>query len=637
MCGIIGYSSTVLDEAGLARGLSAISHRGPDDHGIFVDSQDGIGLGHARLSILDVSQLGHQPMLSADGNVVLIYNGEIYNFRELRSELKSRGCSFVGTSDSEVLLMLYLVHGTALLEKLNGIFAFAIWDKRSGTLFLARDALGVKPLYYATSAKGFSFSSEIKGLLKLDPSLADRNDLDMLSLHRYLSFLWCPGEGTPLRSVKKLNPGEAMLVKQGNIAKRWSWYQLPVFRETGPQLDKSYSIYGAEANLRQAVQRQLVADVPVGAFLSGGLDSSSVVAMAKEQAPDIQCFSIDIVGAQEAGVTDDLPYARRVAKYLDVDLHVVQVNAQDMAQDLELMVSQLDEPLADPACLNVLYISRLAREHGIKVLLSGNGGDDLFAGYRRHQVIRYESLWRWMPKAAQNFVNTRAETLDKRDVLFRRLSKVLSGAGLEGNDRLVNYFFWTAEKRLYRLYTPEFAEQVLQQRAAQPMLDFLSPLRDTVPELEKLLALDQRYFLSDHNLNYTDKMSMATGVEVRVPFLDQDLVEFAAQVPDQFKLHLNHGKWVLRQAMARYLPEEILHRPKTGFGAPLRRWIQHDLRSLMLEVLSRESLKKRGLFVPEEVHRLIAENDRGIRDSSYTLLSLMCIEIWCRSFLDKAA
>ncbi len=630
MCGIVGFSGAFAPED-LARANAAQGHRGPDDAGQFIDAASGVGLGHRRLSILDLSSTGHQPMCTGDGSVALTLNGEIYNFRELRAELESRGHRFHGTSDTEVLLALYLQDGLAMLPRLNGMFAFAVWDRRDGSLLLARDALGVKPLYYAENAAGIAFASEIKALLTLVP---DARELDPVALHRYLTFLYCPGAGTPLRSIRKVQPGEALLVRQGRITRRWAWYQLPIMRGVRGDLSEADAVAGTEAALRRAVHRQLVADVPVGAFLSGGLDSSAVVAFAREQTPGIRCFTIETRGGQEEGTADDLPYARRVAQHLGVPLDIVTIDADRMAADVQMLVAQLDEPLADPAPLNVLYISALARQHGMKVLLSGAGGDDLFAGYRRHAALTYESAWRWLPKAARAGLEAATARLDRRQPMFRRLAKMFDGAGLSGDVRIANYLAWTPERELLALYTPAFRERVRGETAARPLLDFLAPLPDDTPPLARLLALEQRFFLPDHNLTYTDKMSMAAGVEVRVPFLDLDLVEHAARVPVALKQRGTVGKWVLKKAMAPYLPHDVIHRPKTGFGAPLRRWLRGELRPLMDDTLSPARLASRGLFAPAAVQRLIARNDSGEVDAAYTLLSLMCIEIWCRTYLD---
>jgi len=637
MCGIAGffvYPNSNADFASLSSALDRLSHRGPDDSGIFEDYVHGIGLAHSRLSIVDLSPLGHQPMLSDDGMIVLVFNGEIYNFRELRADLKSKGVCFRGNSDTEVLMNLYLEEGDAMLCRLNGIFAFSIWDRRKNSLLIARDAFGVKPLYYAPLKDKFTFASEIKALLHLVPEV---RELDIASIHRYLSFLWCPGNGTPLNGVYKLGPGEALWIRNGNIERSWTWYQLPIFRGIeSPELSEKESIFGTESNLRQAVQRQMVADVPVGAFLSGGLDSSSIVAFAREQNPYIHCFTIDSVGGQEQGMTDDLPYARKVAKHLGVPLEIVTIDHKRMADDIEFMVSQLDEPLADPASLNVYYISQLARNQGIKVLLSGAGGDDLFTGYRRHRALQAESYWSWLPYSARKCLEQITASLDRRSIFSRRLSKLFNGAALEGNERIANYFRWTSEVELLGLYTPETRQALGNQLATKPMIDFLEPLSGGVNPLDRMLALEQRFFLSDHNLNYTDKMSMAAGVEVRVPFLDIDLVDFSARIPMPFKQHGPEGKWVLKKAMEPYLPKDVIYRPKSGFGAPLRRWMRHDLRDLLGDILSTESLNRRGLFDASAVQNLIIANDLGRVDASYTLLSLMCIEIWCRRYIDES-
>jgi asparagine synthase (glutamine-hydrolysing) len=629
MCGLAGFSGN-FSEQSLREAESLIAHRGPDDSGIYLNDA-GIGLAFRRLAIIDLSPLGAQPMASADGAVVIVFNGEIYNFRELRDELVGRGAAFRSHSDTEVLLQLYLAEGEAMLRRLNGIFAFALWDGRDRSLLVARDALGVKPLYYATTDRGVAFASEIKALLRLVP---EARELDAMALHRYLTFLWCPGAGTPLRAVRKLLPGEALRIRGGRIERCWSWYQLPYFRPAGALLNETDAVSGTASHLRRAVQRQLVADVPVGAFLSGGLDSSAVVAFAREQVPDIRCFTIENVGEQDRGFTDDLPYGRRVAKHLGVPLDIITVDAGAMVDDLERMIWQLDEPLADPAPLNVLYISQLARRHGMKVLLSGAGGDDLFSGYRRHVALQYERYWDWLPHSIRAGLDRLAGRLDQRHAVLRRAGKLFNGAGLEGNARLTNYFRWIRESELHALYTPEFRIGASVEAVDQPMLAFLEGLPAGTGALTEMLALEQRFFLADHNLIYTDKMSMAAGVETRVPFLDLDLVDFVARIPERLKQRGSVGKWVLKKAMEPFLPADVIYRPKTGFGAPLRRWMRGALRPLLADMLSTESLTRRGIFDAAAVHRLIERNDRGEIDAAYTLLSLVSIEIWCRKFID---
>lgn len=632
MCGVTGAWTRDLDPEALRQSMSLLAHRGPDDTGEFVDCEAGVALGHRRLSIIDLSPSGHQPMVSEDGSLAIAYNGEIYNYRELRAGLEASGVVFRGDSDTEVLLRLYSSQGLVALSRLNGIFAFALYDKRAGELLLVRDGLGVKPMYYVEDGDGFRFASEIKGLAPWIPRCAK---LDVDALHRYLTFLWCPGTGTPFAAVRKLAPGEAIRVRNGRVVERWSWYEPPTVRPVLRASIPAGPIGEVREAVRRAVTRQLVSDVPVGTFLSGGLDSSAVAAFARERLPDLRCFTIEPLGGTDEGEVADLPYARKVAAHLGVRLDVVSIDSSRMASDLEAMVWMLDEPLADPAPLNVLYISRLAREAGIKVLLSGAGGDDLFTGYRRHLALHYERWWSWLPASIRSGLDGKAQRLDQRVAWKRRLARLLSGAGGSGDARLAAYFTWVRRDDLIALYGERMRAAAESVRAEQPMLDFLARVDPSRSPLDRMLALEQRFFLADHNLLYTDKMSMAAGVEVRVPFLDPELVDLAARIPDRYKQRGRVGKWVLKKAMEPVLPREVIYRPKTGFGAPLRRWMRHELRDLVGELLSEASLRRRGLFDPQGVRRLIEDNDAGRRDGAYTLLSLLCIEIWCRRFVDQ--
>ena len=634
MCGIGGYSLSSegnLNIEILKKISTKISHRGPDDNGIYQDSKSKIGLVHTRLSIQDLSPNGHQPMLNENSDIILIFNGEIYNFKELRDELIKKGIKFKGNSDTEVLLKLYTLEGTNMLSRLNGIFAFAIWDMRDQKLFLARDNFGVKPLYYSLLDKGFFFASELKALT---PIINDDNELNYNALQSYLTFLWCPGRDTPIKSVSKLLPGEAMIVQKGKVKNCWKWYQPPVLKNQSKKLiTYENAILGVRKHLSTAIHRQMIADVPVGAFLSGGLDSSAIVSLASKIDKDISCFTIDLIGGQEKGNVEDLPYAKKVAKYLNIKLNVVEVDSKKMAGDIEDMVKILDEPLADPAALNVYYITKMAKEQGIKVLLAGTGGDDIFSGYRRHHALMREELWNWLPRKLKFKLYNLSSKLNQKNPITRRVTKLLSGIHLEGDARLINYFRWSRREDINKLYSKEFRSALNLSNADKTMLEFLKDVPSNASKLDRMLALEQQYFLADHNLLYTDKMSMINGIEVRVPFLDLDLVEFVYDIPDHFKQKGNQGKWILKKALKGILPNEIINRPKSGFGAPLRKWIRADLRELLGDILSFDSLKKRGLFDPNAVHKLIKDNDDGKVDASYTLLSLLCIEIWCRNFI----
>ena len=630
MCGIVGVfggNTEYLDKAS-----EIIKHRGPDDSGVFIDSKLKIGLGHQRLSILDISNLGHQPMISDNKNIVIVFNGEIYNYLELKYDLEKAGFKFNSNTDTEVLINLYQAEGKEMLSKLKGIFAFAILDISKETLFIARDALGVKPLYFATKENAFYFASEIKALFEFN---SIDKDLNIKAISRYLSFLWSPGEETPINSIKKILPGEAILVKRGQVEKKWIWYQLPIFRNKSKDLDKNNSITGVTNHLRKAVHSQMISDVPLGAFLSGGLDSSAIVTFAKEVNPDIKCFSIQTEGKQDSGFIDDLPYAKEVARHLNVNLELVTVNSNQIADDLQSMVIQLDEPLADPASLNVRYISQLAKKQGIKVLLSGAGGDDLFTGYRRHYALELEQYWSWLPQNIRAKIDSYSQYLNTNNPFQRRLVKLCNGAGLSNDERLVNYFRWTDDRTLKTLFSKDFHEIILNSNPLNPMIEFIDPISSSTSRLDKMLLLEQRFFLADHNLNYTDKMSMAEGIEVRVPFLDLELIEFAARIPNKYKQNGREGKWVLKKAMEPFLPKNIIYRSKTGFGVPLRRWLREDLKELVGDLLSVESLNKRGLFSSQSVQQLISNNDNGKIDASYTILSILCIEIWCRAYIDK--
>lgn len=631
MCGIAGFLGQYTRETAVAM-RERIAHRGPDSEGLYFDAAAGIALGHRRLSIVDLSETGSQPMADQSGRYVICYNGEVYNFPELRAELETSGHVFRGRSDTEVVLELFARGGTASFARLNGIFALAIWDTQSRTLTLARDGVGIKPLYLTRTARGFVFASELKALLAL-PDLDKRLDHDAVSA--YISYLWSPGERTMFRAVRKLAPGHWLTIDTDKSETSGQFYAMPKPAPASAISDTEL-ICTTAATLADAVERQLITDVEVGAFLSGGLDSSAIVAFARKNlgsSQRMQCFTIDF--QQTAGeapeLEADLPYAERVADHLGVRLHKVSVDSQ-IAHQFEQLVYTLDEPQADPAALNNLVISALARQNGIKVLLSGTGGDDLFTGYRRHIAAGYDGIWDRSPAAIRRPIAAFARTLLPAKGRTRRLRKLLEVVDRDQSDRAISYFEWLSAEQACALVHTDF--RPLPGSTRLPMRKTLEALGKATA-LERVMWLDQHHFLADHNLNYTDKTGMAQGVEIRVPFLDREMIAWAARIPDNAKLRGGVTKWVLRKAMEPYLPHDIIYRPKVGFGVPLRSWLRNELKPMLEDLLSPETLAKRGLFDIQAIIELRDNTMNGRVDGSYSLLALMAIELWCRQFVDS--
>ena len=661
MCGIAGFSGQFPPEL-LAQMNARISHRGPDDAGeeYLSHANNHVGLTHRRLSIIDLSAAGHQPFTvqctccrsNTEQGIWLSYNGELYNYLELRAELIAKGHQFHTKTDSEVLLHLYAEYGPSMLERLNGIFAFAIYDGRSqgldhavrtGDVFLARDGVGAKPLYYAQTTSGFLFASEIKALLAA-PDVAAT--IDLTAMHYYLAYLWCPGQQTGLQAVKKFEAGEAMIVRNGDIVHRWFHYDLPYTGKVNNASEVTLAIE-LQQHLETAVRRQLVADVPVGAFLSGGLDSSAIVAMMRKINPEqpINAYCIGFKqGMDSEGNPDDVPYAKAVAKHLNVNLRVMEVGA-DIIQHLQKMIYHLDEPQADPAPIHVHLIAEAAKQDGIKVLLSGTGGDDIFSGYRRHQALQMEPVWQRLPLpirktlsgAARHLLSGETRLRSMNKPLPRRLAKLLAHTDMERDQRIASQFMWGTDQLRRSLYSPAMQAHVQQTDTLAPLLQSLARIPDEGQALNRMLYLEGKHFLPDHNLNYTDKMSMASGLEVRVPLLDPDLISFAAGIPTGFKQKGNVGKAIFKKALEPYLPHAVIYRKKAGFGAPLRRWLHHELHDFVRDTLSKKALDNRGIFDANAVTRLLEWDKSGRVDAAYTIFSILCIELWATQFVDNRA
>ena len=633
MCGIAGYVGR-LEPACLGRMNLAQGHRGPDGSGEWHDAD--AGLAHVRLAILDLSPAGAQPMADTAGKVIVSFNGEIYNYRELRADLERDGVVFRGGSDTEVLTHLLARHGRGCLPMLNGIFAFAAWFPAERRLLLARDAAGVKPLYWATTPQGRVFASELKAFRDL-PGIDW--SLDPAAVSSYLTLLYAPGELTPAKCVRKLPPGSYLewSPEGGTVSGK---FVPPHYSEEIQPFTDREAADACRHYLGQAVKRQLVSDVPLGGFLSGGVDSSAIAHFACAELGDARrypCFTVgsaDLGGVEAEGFGEDHPYAQLMARRLGAPLHDAVLREVALS-DLDSQVWTLDEPTADVAAFTAHAVCREARDRGVKVLLSGAGGDDLFTGYRRHAALRSERYWDWAPRPFRALMRRSVSGLKANSPLGRRLGKLFRYADAEPAERLASYFLWIGQETLAPALSPAMRESLGADRPVDQLLRSLDGLPPGVSRLNQMLHLDRAHFLADHNLNYTDKMAMACGVEVRLPFLDPDLVAFSERLADERKIRGPAGKYVLRQALRGVLPDEILSRPKAGFGLPLRQLL-HGVYGERLRELARSGrLDATGLFSGEGVIKLLEADRRGEIDAAYPLLAILCLESWVRQFAQR--
>ena len=631
MCGIVGAIGQ-FDHAKFKKAVNIIAHRGPDDEGIFV--RDRVAMGHRRLSIQDTSDSAHQPMISEDGGFVIVYNGEIYNHKQIRDKIK-HSYPFTSTGDTETLLYAYIEYGPKVFSMLNGIFSLAIYDVNKQEFIIARDQLGVKPLYYYLDKEKFLFGSEIKSI-NLFP--IDRS-IDCEALYDYVRFRYAPFTKTPFKKIRKLEPGHYLYIDINYFSEfeDKKYYEIPYTGEY--QLsDEKQAVDKLDRVLNDSVSRQLLSDVPIGFFLSGGLDSSAVVAMAKKSRPGehLDCFSIDTSQYGEfEGFSNDLSYARKVAQKFNCNLHVVEANI-DILSSFEKMIWNLDEPLAEPAAMHVERISQKATDMGIKVLLSGMAGDELFSGYRRHQALNYEQYFEIVPGFMKKQLAKLGQSISIEKANLRRASKILSNLDMESSARLFNYFTWIPEKTGLSLFQEDIQEEIKEYDQHANFMNILNNIPEENSWLNKMLYWEQKSFLVDHNLNYTDKMSMAQGIETRVPFLDTELVKFATSLDPALKMKGTSTKYLLKKVMEQYLPKEVIYRPKTGFGAPIRKWIKEDMNEMVGDLLSESRIKNRDIFNAAAVSNLIDQNRKGKIDASYTIWSLLAIETWMGLFVDNS-
>lgn len=635
MCGICGYVGCNRPEI-LEPMCSAMAHRGPDDSGTWHDAQAAVGLGHRRLSIIDLSSAGHQPMANADGMIHLSYNGEMYNFQEYRERLSLKGHEFRGHSDTEVLLHLYEEYGIDSLNMLNGIFAFAVWDSKQRELVLARDHAGVKPLYYWQDGEKLFFASEIKALLRIPEMPRELNEEAVL---QFLTFLWVPGEETMLKPVKKLEPGHYLVWKNGQLSIR-QWFQLDYTPDNS--IGEADWIDQVQETFIRTTRRQMVSDAPLGAFLSGGLDSSSIVACMRAAHPEreINCYTMRYKEEElkREGFVHDYPYAKKVADRHNVNLKT-QTVTKDVMSLLPKLVYHLDEPDADPAAILTYIISEMASRDGVKVLLSGTGGDEVFFGYRSHQAYKRFAQCAWIPSALvspllSSISALATATKGAQSALARRTRKFNRAFRQRGLSRHLALVDWSSPEDRLRIVDNGLARTMRQETVPacmQKYFDSFVGKGDTNRHSHILLNT----FLASHNFLYTDKATMALGIEARVPFVDVELLRLAARIPERIKLRGPNIKHVLSKAMASFLPREVLERDKTGFAPPLRHWIAEGLGELIQETLSPSRVRDRGLFRPDLIQSILTENRDNVADHGYLIYALLSLELWQQTFIDR--
>ncbi len=660
MCGIAGLIS--LDpEARIGAMLQTIEHRGRDDEGVWTspaigDEGRAVCFGHRRLSIIDTSSAGHQPMLSHDGRFVLILNGEIYNYRELREQLSGKGHSFRTQTDTEVLLAAWAEWGEDCLPRLNGMFAFALWDNTERTLFLVRDRVGIKPLYYAQCQKpdpgspagqprwggggkggpcSLVFASEIKSILA---SGLVKAELDPEALHQFLTFLWAPDPNTLFRGIKTVPPGHIVTMRGDELSVR-QWWDIS-FDAIEEGRSEAWWQEQVLETLDRVVKLEMVADVPLGSFLSGGIDSSSIVAMMKHHSNGrpIGTYTIGIEAEDLRYdiIPDDVEWARRVNQQLDTDYHEIMLKPQ-VAELLPKLVYHMDEPAIDMAIPSYL-VSRAARET-LRVMLSGMGGDEVFAGYPRQMAMKVAGAMDPLPDLLRRpLMKTIAHLLPgglpgKLTAPLRNAKKFARSAALDFEARYLGFQTYFNDEAKTRLYSDGLRDATKGMDAYSAHRRYFDRVKNAAP-LNQMLYVDLKTFLPCLNLMTTDKTSMAANLEVRVPFLNQEMMELAARMPPDLKLRGLKRKYILKRAMEKVLPREIVWRKKAGFGAPIRSWLRGPLQPMVNDLLSAETIKQRGLFRPEEVRRVIDANLSGREDYNLQVFQLLNLELWQRAFID---
>lgn len=626
MCGIAGQfvltSDGLIDNELLSRMTACLSHRGPDDEGCYIDAERNVGLGHRRLSIIDLTT-GHQPMSNETEDIWIVYNGEIYNFMELKKELLNKGVRFRTTSDTEVIIALYQEQGERSFARLNGIFALALFDRRKNCVILARDHFGVKPLYYAVHNGRLLFASEIKAILQ-DVSVP--RELDYEALHSFLTFRYNPSPQTSLKNIHKLPPGHYLkATPNGEVLVESYWDYRPL---TNSSITEEEAITEYQRLLESAVRRQMVSDVPVGLLLSGGIDSAVIGMLMRDTTSDrIKTFTIGFEGNGDYNEIDD---ARASARMIGSDHHELVISQQEYLDFFLQSFHHTEEPIAETTIPALYYVSKLASQH-LKVVLAGQGADEPLAGYHRYRgekyISRFASLLSMLPLNAIARLLPRNERL-KRAAYATQFS--------EEYKRFLG---------IYTIFTPAMKRQLFNQETAKRVQDrdasFVERLYAETGGLEsslsKLLYIDTRMSLSDDLLLFGDKMTMANSLEMRVPFLDVELVKFLESLPARFKLRGSTGKYVHKKALAKWLPNEVINRKKRGFATPMDHWLQGSLADVARQMMNAPNSASRLYFDLGYINRMIEDHRNRRENYQRHIFALLSFELWHRSILENKA
>ncbi|GAB1268522.1 asparagine synthase (glutamine-hydrolyzing) [Aurantivibrio infirmus] len=618
MCGITGIVdfNFKISKSNLEKATSSIASRGPDDFGYFIDAD--IGLGHRRLSIIDLTDSGKQPMQSSCGRYVLVYNGEIYNFCDIREDLVKQGCRFKGKSDSEVVLNALIHYGIDAISKFNGMFAFAFWDNFKKKLYLGRDRFGIKPLYYASVDGSLVFGSEIKAINKFEKS---RLDLNINSLSEFMWFGNALGENTFYNGIVKLRPGHHLLFDKSGlqIQKYWAIENVPV---NPVPLDQAIS---QVSNLfASSIKSHLIADVPVSVFLSGGIDSSAITAYASEYYEGV--LDTYSVGFDFHKGGNEFENARLVSKMFGTNHHEIEIGANNLADDLTVLSIYHDEPFSDAANIP-LYLLTKQLKGDQKVVLQGDGGDEIFAGYRRYNLLSHHFFWMMLSKIGLEF-----SFLYRKTKYFERVYRILNA--LSQRDPALRMAFLLTFESPHNLPTDVLSQNVKNKLANyDPFSEyrFADGIFSHLDTVEKMLRTDCTILLPNTYLEKVDKSTMANSIEVRVPFLDKDLSEFVIGLPSNYKVRNSQKKWLLRKSLRGVVPDSILDAKKKGFGVPFSAWLRKPLADFMKETINSEEVRSAGVFQSDLVNKKICEHCSGMRNHGAILWKVLVLGIWIKA------